>query len=163
MFGVQFFPDNRKQRATRVRATFSRQDRHADRARLLFSPIIQLQSSRSDCSCSCSWLSRRSGRCRGQCECAPVETPGSIQFRFLAGIRLWSVSNHLEHVQRFAWAVSLILFGIGRNHPAVAWRAAIQLDYMLFAKIDLFFSVATGVHRFFKEFAKLSPELWQIN
>jgi len=31
---------------------------------------------------------------------------------------------------------------------------------MFFAKIDLFFSVAAVVHRFFKEFAKLSPELW---
>ena len=34
---------------------------------------------------------------------------------------------------------------------------------MLFAKIDLFLSVAAVLHRFFKEFAKLSAELWQIN
>src|SRR6266699_492615 len=39
MFGGRSFPSNRKQRATRVQATFSRQDRRADRAPLLFSKI----------------------------------------------------------------------------------------------------------------------------
>src|SRR5215831_16271980 len=56
-----------------------------------------------------------------------------------------------------------MLLGVSRKHCAVAWRAAIQFNGMLFAKIDLFLSVAAIMHRFFKKLAKLFSELWQID
>src|SRR5262249_54699177 len=86
-----------------------------------------------------------------------------FSFDFFPGIGCWPVCHHLEHVKWFARADSLMLLCISRKHCAVARSAAIQFDGMLFAKVDLFLSVAAVMHRFFEEFAKLFSKLRQIN